>query len=187
MNKKGLLIPISAPSGTGKTTVCRELMQKSEDYVFSISCTTRQPRKNEKNGKDYYFISEAKFKSYIQEDKLAEWEQVFDNFYGTLKSTLEDALAQGQLMLLDIDVKGALNIKKLYPERSFTIFLEPPSLEELKKRLTSRGTENGETIKKRNLRINEEMKFRDHFDFTIINDDLEETVNKIHETIKEKV
>jgi len=187
MKTEGLLIPVSAPSGTGKTTVCRELMKKSEDYSFSISCTTRKPRQNETNGEDYYFLSEEKFKSYIEQNKMAEWENVFGNYYGTLKSTLEEALKNGRKMLLDIDVKGAMNIKQLYPDDSFSIFLKPPSIEELKRRLSKRGSENQETIKNRNLRIDEEMSYKDQFDFCIVNDDLQETVNKIHNKIKEMV
>lgn len=186
MNKPGLLIPVSAPSGTGKTTVCRELRKKSNRYAFSISCTTRKPRANETDGEDYYFLPEDKFLEYIENQKLAEWEQVFDNYYGTLKSTLEKAIEEGTFLLLDIDVKGAMSIKKLYPERCFSIFLEPPSIEELKKRLRNRGTEDSETIRKRNLRIDEEFKYRDFFDFSIVNDDLQETVDTIHKKIKER-
>ena len=187
MNDRGLLIPVSAPSGTGKTTVCRKLMKKSERYAFSVSCTTRKPRKNETNGQDYHFVSKRQFERYIEEDNLAEWESVFDNYYGTLKSTLEAALEKGQFMLLDIDVKGAMRIKKLYPDDSFSVFLLPPSLDELKKRLGKRGTESKETIRQRNLRINVEMSYKDQFDFSIINDDLDETVNTIHQIIKAKV
>ncbi len=186
MIDKGILLPIAAPSGTGKTTVCRQLMKKINNCRFSTSCTTRQPRKNEVDGKDYYFLSHDKFEQYITEEKFAEYEKVFDNYYGTLKETLETAIANKKILLLDIDVKGALNIKQQYPLDTIAIFLKPPSVEELIRRLTTRGTENNKSLAIRKSRIPEEMAQAKHFDYEIINDNLTVAVNTIVTILKEK-
>ena len=146
MKSDGLLLPIAAPSGTGKTTVCRKLLDYSDSFVFSVSCTTRPPRPDEKDGVDYHFISKERFKEYVKNDMLVEWEDVFNDYYGTLKSAVEKALESGKILLLDIDVKGALNIKNLYPGKAVSIFLQPPNYEELKRRLHFRGTEDKKSI-----------------------------------------
>jgi len=186
MSKKGLLIPISAPSGTGKTTVCKELIDRSDKFEFSISCTTREPRKGEKDGEDYYFVSTQEFQELIEKGQLIEWEKVFDNYYGTLKQNLDNAIKNNKFLLLDIDVKGAKNIKEQYAENTFAVFLRPPSIKELKRRLSERGTEDKETIQARNARIEEEIQYEKYFDYTVVNDELEDTVNKIYQKIKEK-
>jgi guanylate kinase len=171
MIKKGILLAIAAPSGTGKTTVCRNLIKSIDNCEFSISCTTREPREGEQDGVDYHFLS---------------YEEVFDNYYGTLKSTLDEAIQEKQVLLLDIDVKGALNIKKQYPEDTISIFLQPPSVEEVLRRLSNRGTENDRSIAIRKARIPEEMEKAKLFDFEIINDNLQRAVNEILNIIKEK-
>ena len=186
MRDKGILLAIAAPSGTGKTTVCRELIKKLDNIAFSISCTTRRARKNEQDDFDYHFLDHSTFKKYIDEEKFAEYEEVFENFYGTLKSTLEEAIDNRQTLLLDIDVKGALNVKRLYPEDTIAIFLKPPSVEELMHRLENRGTESPKTLAIRRARIPEEMEKAKDFDYVIINDNLQTAVNKILTIIKEK-
>ena len=186
MMENGILLPIAAPSGTGKTTVCRQLIEKIDNCHFSVSCTTRKPRHNEVDGKDYYFLDHKTFQKYIKEDKFIEWESHFENYYGTLKSTLKEAINKKVVLLLDIDVKGAINIKNQFSDDTISIFLEPPSIEELTRRLTDRGTENEQSIDIRKARIPEEMEQAKHFDYEIINDNLDETVNKILTIIKEK-
>ncbi len=186
MKNDGLLLPIAAPSGTGKTTVCRKLLDYSDSFVFSVSCTTRPPRPNERDGVDYHFISKEIFEEYIRNDILVEWEDVFNCCYGTLKSAVEEALESAKILLLDIDVKGALAIKKLYPEEAVSIFLLPPNYEELKKRLHFRGTEDKKSIALRNARIPDEMKFGEQFDYVIVNDKIDKTVEEIIEIIKER-
>jgi len=185
MSMKGLLLPIAAPSGTGKTTVCRRLLEQREDFVFSVSATTRRPRKMEQEGVDYYFLSRTQFEDYIRQGKLAEYEQVFDNYYGTLRSSLDTALAAGKILLLDIDVKGALAIKKLYPGQTISIFLLPPNQVELLRRLKGRGTDDEASIALRNARIPAEIKLGEQFDRQIVNDQLDDTVTAIMTIIKE--
>lgn len=185
MNDRGLLLPIAAPSGTGKTTVCRRLLAQNRDFVFSVSATTRPPRKMERDGVDYYFLTREQFEDYIRRQKLAEYEEVFGNYYGTLRSTLDEALAAGRVLLLDIDVKGALSIKKLYPRQTISIFLLPPNQDELIRRLKKRGTDDERSIAIRNARIPDEIKIGEQFDYQIVNDKLDHTVKKIMQIIKE--
>ncbi|RLA89739.1 MAG: guanylate kinase [Deltaproteobacteria bacterium] len=185
MKKSGLLLPIAAPSGTGKTTVCRELLAREPRCRFSISATTRPPRPNERDGVDYHFLSRSQFEKYIREQRLAEYEEVFGNYYGTLQSSLEEALQENLILLLDIDVKGALTIKRLYPDWTCSIFLLPPNRQELLRRLRGRGTDDPATIELRNARIPEELKHSEQFDYQIVNDKLDDTVNRILTIIKE--
>lgn len=185
MSDKGLLVPIAAPSGTGKTTVCRQLLRQSEQFVFSVSATTRKPRKMERDGIDYHFLSRTKFEDYIRQQKLAEYEQVFESYYGTLRSTLDNALESGEILLLDIDVKGAQAIKRLYPKQTLSIFLLPPSQDELLRRLKGRGTDDKQSIAIRNARIPDEIKLGEQFDRQIVNDQLDHTVSTIKKLIKE--
>ena len=143
-------IVISAPSGTGKTTICRKLQDQFSELDFSISCTTRQQRKNEINGRDYFFISQDEFEQKISENAFAEYEKVHGNFYyGTLKDTLETTRSENRMILLEVDVKGAMAIKSLYPEDTITIFVMPPSEDHLRGRLKKRGTDSAEHIEKR--------------------------------------
>lgn len=186
MTNKGILLPIAAPSGTGKTTVCRELLKSIGNCEFSVSCTTRSPRPGEMDGVDYNFLGHNTFERYIDNGKFVEYEKVFENYYGTLKSIVDKAIKNKKLLLLDIDVKGALAIKKQYPYYTISVFLQPPSVDELILRLTNRGTENQRSIAIRKARIPEEMKQAKLFDYEIINDNLQKAVNKILDIIKEK-
>ncbi|WP_343214952.1 guanylate kinase [Desulfurobacterium sp.] len=175
---KGLLIVISAPSGTGKTTLVNMLMRSFPQIEFSISCTTRKPRPGEVDGKDYYFISLEEFEKKIEKNELLEWAEVYGNFYGTPKDKVLKALNEGKDVLLDIDTQGALQVKKNYPE-AVLIFILPPSLKELERRLRSRGTEDEETIEKRLLIARRELSLATRYDYIIINDRLQEAFEKL--------
>ena len=179
------LIIVSAPSGTGKTTICKVLQERDKTINFSVSCTTRKPRAGEKDGVDYKFMDAKEFKDGIDNSSFAEWEKIHGNyFYGTLVSTLTDAVSHKQLLLLELDVKGAMAIKNLYPNNTISIFIEPPSLEELKLRLENRGTESNNNIIKRLERLHDEISFKPKFDFCIINDNINRAVNEIIKIIK---
>ncbi len=171
---KRKLIVLTAPSGAGKTTIKTHLLNKMSDLSFSISATTREKRAGETHGKDYYFLSLEEFKSKIASDDFVEWEEVYDDqFYGTLKSELERIWELGKYAVLDIDVQGALSIKAAYPTESFVLFIKPPSLETLKKRLKLRKTESEESLNKRIAKAEAELAYAENFDSFIINDDLD--------------
>jgi guanylate kinase len=186
MRSKGLLLAFAAPSGTGKTTVCHELLKLSDRFIFSVSCTTRQPRPSERDGIDYHFITREQFLANIRDGKMAEWQEVFGNYYGTLKSTVDEALTAGKILLLDIEVKGTLNLQKMYRENLISIFLLPPSKAELDRRLQNRGTDDSKSIALRNARIPDEMELSKRFDFQIVNDKLDITIQKILNIIEEQ-
>lgn len=171
------LIIIAAPSGAGKTSVTKHLLKAfPSQLVFSISCATRPPRNHEKHGVDYYFISADEFKRRIDQKEFAEWEMVYEGkYYGTLKRELERIWKQGKAPLLDVDVQGGINIQQQYPEQSLSLFIEPPSMEELEKRLKKRGTETPDSLKARIEKASFEMTFKDRFDHIIVNDELERT------------
>ena len=177
------LIAISAPSGTGKSTLCEEIRRKKPEIKFSVSCTTRPKRNYEKDGINYYFLTENEFKSKIKNNELLEYEEVHGYYYGTLINTLKNAISSKELMLIDVDVNGAMSIKKKYPRNTLTVFILPPSIEDLKVRLINRGTDSRKIIKKRLERTNKEMKFKDKFDTFMINDDLSSAVKKLNEII----
>ena len=177
------LIAISAPSGTGKSTLCEEIRRKKPEIKFSVSCTTRPKRNYEKDGINYYFLTEDEFKSKIKNNELLEYEEVHGYYYGTLINTLKNAISSKELMLFDVDVNGAMSIKKKYPKNTLTVFILPPSIEDLKVRLINRGTDSKKIIKKRLERTNKEMKFKDKFDTFMINDDLSSAVKKLNEII----
>ena len=177
------LIAISAPSGTGKSTLCEEIRRKKPEIKFSVSCTTRPKRNYEKDGINYYFLTEDEFKSKIKNNELLEYEEVHGHYYGTLINTLKNAISSKELMLFDVDVNGAMSIKKKYPRNTLTVFILPPSIEDLKVRLINRGTDSRKIIKKRLERTNKEMKFKDKFDTFMINDDLSSAVKKLNEII----
>ena len=177
------LIAISAPSGTGKSTLCEEIRRKKPEIKFSVSCTTRPKRNYEKDGLNYYFLTEDEFKSKIKNYELLEYEEVHGYYYGTLINTLKNAISSKELMLFDVDVNGAMSIKKKYPRNTLTVFILPPSIEDLKVRLINRGTDSRKIIKKRLERTNKEMKFKDKFDTFMINDDLSSAVKKLNEII----
>ena len=169
------LIIIAAPSGAGKTSVTRHLLNMMpEQLAFSISCATRQPRNNEKDRVDYYFITIDDFKQKIDEEKFVEWEIVYEGkYYGTLKSEMERIWLQKKTPLLDVDVKGGINVQQLYPYNSLSLFIEPPSIDELERRLRARGTESEASLQARISKANYELSFKEQFDHIILNDDLE--------------
>jgi guanylate kinase len=180
------IIIVAAPSGAGKTSVVKHLLQDlPEQLGFSVSCATRSPRANETNGVDYYFISADEFKSKIEQHAFAEWEMVYEGkYYGTPKSELERIWSLGKTPLLDVDVKGGLKVKSLYPTQTLALFIEPPSIEELKNRLEKRGTETAESIQTRVDKANYELSFKNQFDHIIVNDQLELACAKAKELIK---
>ena len=178
MNK---LIVISGPSGVGKGTLVNELLKKG-DYALSISCTTRAPRVGEREGVSYFFISKDKFLSMIEEGGFLEYDNHFENYYGTPKDFVEKQL-QTKNVILEIEVNGAFKVKKSYPE-AILIMIEPPSKEELKARLVGRGTESAENIKDRLARLEYELSQKDKYDYTVINDDLDRAVEEIENIIK---
>lgn len=168
------IIIITAPSGAGKTSITRYLLSLYPQLAFSISAATRLPRGSEKNGVDYYFISEDQFREHIRNDDFMEWEMVYEGkYYGTLKQEMERIWNNKQVPMLDIDVKGAIHVQKEYPHNTLSIFIEPPSVDELKKRLESRGTETSESLQARINKASYEMSFKHHFDHIIVNDNLE--------------
>ncbi len=181
------VIVISGPSGVGKTTIYKRLLNDfSRELEFSISATTRKPRENEINGVDYYFITEKEFMKKIEDGEFIEWANVYGNYYGTLKSEI-DRILKKKHCLLDIDVQGGLNVKKIFKDNSFLIFIKPPSMESLRERLYKRHLDDEETIKKRLDFAENEIKHSSSYDFIVINDDLEICYNYIKEKIKEVI
>jgi len=178
-----MLIVISGPSGCGKTSIAHAVLQRYPELSFSVSATTRQRRANEIDGKDYYFVSKPAFEEKIRRGELAEWEQIYDDYYGTPNEEIRKAHAMGRSILLDIDVKGALSVKKKYPDRSFLIFVKPPSLEVLKARLMKRKTESTEALQKRMDRVAMEMGLADQFHATILNDRLEVAIGEVERIV----
>lgn len=178
-------IVITAPSGAGKTTLVKLLLEERNDLAFSISACTRKKRDFEKNGKDYHFLSPDEFKNKLSEDAFIEWEEVYtDMFYGTLKSELDRIWSNNKTVIFDIDVKGAVNIKKQLGDQVLTIFIKPPSKDELYTRLKGRGTETEETIKKRFDRSVIELAFENQFDKVIVNDKLALAFDELNETVE---
>lgn len=173
--KQGKLIIFSAPSGCGKSTIIGWLMQHPElRLAFSISCTSRQPRGTERNGVEYFFISPEEFRQRIARDEFLEYEEVYkDRFYGTLKQQVEAQSAKGDNVVFDVDVKGGCNIKRYYGQRALSVFIQPPSIDELRRRLQHRGTDAPEVIEQRVARAEFELGFAQHFDRVVVNDDLE--------------
>ena len=173
---KGKLIIVSAPSGSGKSTIISWLMKHPElRLAFSISCTSRPPRGNERNGVEYFFLTPEEFRQRIDNDEFLEYEEVYENrFYGTLKAQVERQLEAGQNVVFDVDVKGGINIKKFYGERALSLFIQPPSVEELRRRLEGRGTDTPEAIENRLAKAEYELTFAPQFDHIVVNDDLEQ-------------
>lgn len=177
ISKSHLLI-VSGPSGGGKSTFCSRILKDIPSLSLSISSTTRTPRKQEKNGEDYIFISKDQFLKSIEENQFAEWAVVHGNYYGTLKKTIETAFLRQQSLLLDLDIQGSRSLKKLYGPSCFRVFITPPNLQELEKRLRNRGTDSESDIQKRLLQSEEELAVQSEFDITIVNDSLNESYEK---------
>nr|WP_296485582.1 guanylate kinase [uncultured Acetatifactor sp.] len=179
MEKKGILIVISGFSGAGKGTLVRELLKKYDEYVLSISMTTRTPRPGEQEGVEYFFTDREHFEETIERDGLVEYAQYCGNYYGTPRAYVEEQLAAGRNVILEIEIQGALKVRKEYPE-CLLIFVTPPSAEELERRLVGRGTESREVIQKRLSRAVEESEGVEAYDYIVVNDRLEECVEEIH-------
>lgn len=183
----GKLIIFSAPSGSGKSTLVNYLMEEHPELhlAFSISCTSRQPRGKEQNGVEYFFLSPEEFKAKIANGEFLEYEEVYkDRFYGTLKQQVEAQSEAGQNVVFDVDVKGGVNIKSHYGSRALSVFIQPPSVEELRKRLVGRATDAPEVIEQRLSRAEYELSFADKFDRIVVNDDLEKAKADIYNVIK---
>ncbi len=170
------LIVISAPSGAGKTTVARHLLSRFPQLRFSVSATTRPRRPGEVDGRDYFFLSREQFEAALRAGELVEYEEIFGHLYGTLRSQVDEALRRGEFLLFDVDVKGALSLRRAYPEETFLLYIAPPSLQELERRLRQRGTETEEQIRQRMERARLELSYQDAFDVVIRNERLEETL-----------
>ena len=183
MNKK--VIIFSAPSGAGKSTIVGHLLKKFPFLEFSISATSRKPRGEEVNGIHYYFFSTDQFETKIKNGEFVEYEEVYaGSYYGTLKSEVERIWDKGNIIIFDIDVKGGVNLKRLYGSNALAIFIQPPSVEELRNRLVGRGTDSAEAIKKRVAKAEEELTYAGKFDKIIINDNLEEALKDAEETVE---
>ncbi|MGN0282583.1 MAG: guanylate kinase [Prevotella sp.] len=183
----GKLIIFSAPSGTGKSTIISWLMAEHKELLltFSISCTSRQPRGTEQNGVEYFFLSPEEFRQKINNDEFLEYEEVYtDRFYGTLKSQVDKQTSAGQNVVFDVDVKGGCNIKRHYGNKALSIFIQPPSVEELRRRLESRATDAPEVIDQRIARAEYELGFADQFDCIVVNDDLDKAKAETLEIIR---
>ncbi|MCU0460566.1 MAG: guanylate kinase [Bacteroidales bacterium] len=181
---KGKLVIISAPSGAGKSTIIRHLLQSGINLEFSISATTRAPRGREKNGSEYYFMSVGDFRKRVGEGAFIEWEEVYkDQLYGTLKSEIDRIWSHGNHVLFDVDVKGGINLKDIFRHDAISIFIMPPSTGELEKRLQRRGTDSPEKINMRVAKATEEMKLADQFDNIVVNDRLEQAENDVYNIV----
>ena len=175
----GKMIIFSAPSGAGKTTIVKHLLSKFPQFEFSISATSRSMRQGEKDGHDYFFLSADEFKRRIANNEFVEWQEVYtDNFYGTLKSELDRIWAKGNVVIFDVDVKGGVNLKRMFPDSSLSLFVMPPSVQELRNRLVGRGTDSDEAIERRISKAEEELAFASQFDVVVVNDNLEEAKTK---------
>lgn len=182
MSRKGILTVVSGFSGAGKGTLMKALLQKY-DYELSISATTRAPRDGEVHGREYFFLTRDEFESMIEAGKLIEWAEYVGNYYGTPKEYVEKQLEAGKDVILEIEIQGALKVREIFPE-ALLLFVTPPNITELKKRLIGRGTESMETITKRLHRASEEASFMKDYDYIIVNDDLKECVEMTHQVIR---
>lgn len=182
MKKLGVLSVISGFSGVGKGTIVKKLVAE-EDYALSISATSRAPREGEVHGREYFFLTRDEFHSMIESDGLIEWAEYVNNFYGTPREYVEERLAEGKDVILEIEPQGALKIKEKYPE-AVLIFIVPPNAKELEKRLIGRGTEEADTIKKRLKRAAEETEYIDNYEYIVVNDNLDDAVRDIHHIIQ---
>lgn len=184
--QQGKLIIVSAPSGSGKSTLVHYLMDQGLNLAFSVSCTSRQPRGQEQHGVDYYFLSADEFRQRIANDEFLEYEEVYtDKFYGTLKSEVERLSSEGKTVVFDVDVKGGVNIKRFYGDRALSLFIQPPSIEELSRRLHGRGTDTEEVIQQRLDKAAYELTFAPQFDQVIVNDQLEVAQQEILKVVSD--
>jgi len=182
---EGKIIIVSAPSGAGKTTIVRHLLSKYPNFAFSVSATTRKPRGNEVSGVDYFFLTIDEFKARINKGEFLEWQEVYpDNFYGSLKCEVEKILNSGKHILFDVDVVGGSNIKKYYKERAMALFIQPPSIPELEKRLIARSTDDQKVIRERVEKAEGELRYAPLFDVIIINDTLEHALQETEICVK---
>lgn len=179
---KGLLIVISGPSGAGKGTICKSFMERNKEVVLSVSATTRSPRKGEVDGVNYHFMTKEQFKEKIEADDFLEYAEVYDNFYGTPKSNVEELLESGKDVILEIDIQGALKVKENAEEGIF-IFILPPSMEELKQRIIKRGSETEESLMKRFKSAYKEINFVSKYNYAVVNDEVETAVEKLESII----
>ena len=185
---KGKMLIVSAPSGSGKSTIVNWLMKEHPELklYFSISCTSRAPRGTEQNGVEYFFLTPEEFRQRIENNEFLEYEEVYENrFYGTLKQQVENRRNQGQNVVFDVDVKGGVNIKKYYGDEALSLFIQPPSVEELRKRLVGRATDTQEAIEERLAKAEYELTFASQFDRIIVNDDLETAKQEALQVVKE--
>ncbi len=181
----GKVLILSAPSGAGKSTIVKYLLENIKGLEFSVSATSRAPRGVEKNGVDYHFLSTVEFRNRIEQGEFIEFEEVYDGlYYGTLKSEVERIWEKGNIIVFDIDVMGGINLKKRYGNNALSLFIQPPSIDELRNRLTKRGTDTPEAIDKRVAKAQKEMEYRYMFDEVIINDNLEECLAKTEDIVK---
>ncbi len=185
MTLPGKLLVFTAPSGSGKTTIVQHILSTFKNTGFSVSATTRSKRPHEVHGKDYFYLSEETFKLWVSLDAFAEWEEVYEGqFYGTLKSEIERLTSSGRHVVFDVDVKGAMSIKHLYPDETLTIFIKVPSMEILEKRLRLRGNDNEENLKRRLIKAREELTFEPQFDVVVVNDVLEQTLKEVEAIVQ---
>ena len=182
LNRKGLLLVVSGPSGAGKGTICKALLNKNDQIKLSVSATTRKPRNGEVHGVNYFFIEKEEFTKMIENGEFLEYAQIYDNFYGTPKAAIIECLEKGQDVILEIEMQGARQIKEVYPEGVF-IFVLPPSLEELKNRIVGRGTETEEEIEKRFSCAFKEINQIVNYDYFIVNEDIEKSVSDVEAII----
>lgn len=180
---KGFLLVVSGPSGSGKGTVCNELLERNDNVIFSVSTTTRSPREGEEEGVNYFFIDENRHREMVDRNEFLESAYVHGNYYGTPKEFVLDEIDKGRVVLLEIDVQGALQVEKVYPE-AVTVFLLPPSMEELENRITKRGTETLESIRLRMKNAYDEIGLLDQYDYMVLNDEVNMAVEKIETIIR---
>lgn len=184
--KEGKIVIFSAPSGSGKTTIVKHLLSKGLKLEFSVSACSRAPRGQEKDGVDYHFLTVDEFKKRIDNDEFVEWEEVYaGRFYGTLKSELTRIWGKGNHVLFDVDVKGGVNLKKKFGDNALSVFVMPPSVEELRKRLIGRATDSAEEIEKRVAKAEEEISYANQFDLTIVNDVLDVACQQAYDKVSE--